>query len=61
MLSYGFNVLAMEASYNGLRTIDNKLKLIFLMDIQAAAKLKLGKRKDFIKTEEVKVSRYHLD
>jgi hypothetical protein len=25
------------------------------MDIQAAAKAKVGKRKDFIKTEEVKV------
>jgi DNA-binding GntR family transcriptional regulator len=30
------------------------------MDIQAAAKTKVGKRKDFIKTEEVKdISRYN--
>jgi hypothetical protein len=32
------------------------------MDIQAAAKAKVGKRKDFIKTEEVKVyPDYSLD
>jgi gliding motility-associated lipoprotein GldK len=39
-------------SYNGLRTFDNK-KLVFRytwMDIQAAAKAKSGKRKEFIKT-----------
>jgi hypothetical protein len=42
---------------NGLRTIDvDKLKFRYSwMDIQAAAKAKVGKRKDFIKTEEVKV------
>jgi hypothetical protein len=39
------------ASYNGLRTIDvDKLKFRYSwMDIQAAAKAKVGKRKDFIK------------
>lgn len=44
-------------SYNGLRTIDvSKLKFRYSwMDIQAAAKAKVGKRKDFIKTEQVKV------
>lgn len=44
-------------SFNGLRTIDvNKLKFRYsYMDIQAAAKAKSGKRKDFIKTEQVKV------
>jgi gliding motility-associated lipoprotein GldK len=44
-------------AYNGLRTIDvNKLKFRYSwMDIQAAAKAKVGKRKDFIKTEQVKV------
>ncbi|WP_281336476.1 gliding motility lipoprotein GldK [Flavobacterium eburneipallidum] len=49
--------LPLEASYNGLRTIDvDKLKFRYSwMDIQAAAKAKVGKRKDFIKTEEVKV------
>jgi hypothetical protein len=49
--------LPIEASYNGLRTIDvDKLKFRYSwMDIQAAAKAKVGKRKDFIKTEEVKV------
>jgi gliding motility-associated lipoprotein GldK len=46
--------LPLEASYNGLRTIDvDKLKFHSWMDIQAAAKAKVGK--DFIKTEEVKV------
>jgi hypothetical protein len=46
--------LPLEASYNGLRTIDvDKLKFRYSwMDIQAAAK-KLKKR--FHKTEEVKV------
>ena len=49
--------LPLAASYNGLRTIDvDKLKFRYSwMDIQAAAKAKVGKRKDFIKTEEVKV------
>jgi gliding motility-associated lipoprotein GldK len=49
--------LPLEASYNGLRTIDvDKLKFRYSwMDIQAAAKAKVGKRKDFIKTEEVNV------
>jgi gliding motility-associated lipoprotein GldK len=44
-------------AYNGLRTIDvSKLKFRYSwMDIQAAAKAKVGKRKDFIKTEQVKV------
>jgi hypothetical protein len=39
--------LPLEASYNGLRTIDvDKLKFRYSwMDIQAAAKLKLGKEK----------------
>jgi hypothetical protein len=47
--------LPIEASYNGLRTIDvDKLKFRYWMDIQAAKRL-VGKRKDFIKTEEVKV------
>ncbi|OYU80403.1 MAG: gliding motility lipoprotein GldK [Flavobacterium sp. BFFFF1] len=42
-------------SYNGLRTIDvSKLKFRYSwMDIQAAAKAKKGKRKEFIKTEQV--------
>ncbi len=49
--------LPLEASYNGLRTIDvDKLKFRYSwMDIQAAAKAKVGKRQDFIKTEKVKV------
>jgi gliding motility-associated lipoprotein GldK len=49
--------LPLEASYNGLRSIDvNKLKFHYKwMDIQAAAKAKVGKRQDFIRTEEVKV------
>ena len=49
--------LPMSEAYNGLRTIDvNKLKFRYSwMDIQAAAKAKVGKRKDFIKTEQVKV------
>ena len=44
-------------SYNGLRTVDvNKLKFRYSwMDIQAAAKAKVGKRKEFIKTEQIKV------
>ncbi len=49
--------LPIEESFNGLRTIDvNKLKFRYSwMDIQAAAKAKTGKRKDFIRTEQVKV------
>jgi len=49
--------LPLVASYNGLRTIDvDKLKFRYSwMDIQAAAKAKVGKRKDFIRTEQVKV------
>ena len=44
-------------SYNGLRTIDvSKLKFKFSwMDIQAAAKAKVGKRKQFIKTENTPI------
>jgi len=44
-------------SYNGLRTIDvSKLKFRYSwMDIGAAAKAKVGKRKEFIKTEQVEV------
>ena len=44
-------------SYNGLRTIDvDKLQFRYSwMDIQAAAKAKVGKRKDFIKTESTKI------
>lgn len=49
--------LPIAESFNGLRTIDvNKLKFRYSwMDIQAAAKAKVGKRKDFIRTEQVKV------
>jgi len=49
--------IPINESYNGLRTIDvDKLKFRYSwMDIQAAAKAKVGKRKDFIKTEQVKV------
>jgi gliding motility-associated lipoprotein GldK len=44
-------------SYNGLRTMDvEKLKFRYTwMDIQAAAKAKVGNRKAFIKTENVKI------
>ncbi|MDI1257236.1 MAG: gliding motility lipoprotein GldK [Flavobacterium sp.] len=44
-------------SYNGLRTIDvSKLKFRYSwMDIGAAAKAKVGKRKEFIKTEQVTI------
>jgi hypothetical protein len=47
--------LPLEASYNGLRTVDvDKLKFRYSwMDIQAAAKAKVGKRKDFIKQKKV--------
>ncbi|WP_309641960.1 gliding motility lipoprotein GldK [Flavobacterium sp.] len=49
--------LPVAESFNGLRTVDvNKLKFRYSwMDIQAAAKAKTGKRKDFIKTEQTKV------
>ena len=49
--------LPLEASYNGLRSIDvDKLKFRYKwMDIQAAAKSKGGKRQDFIRTEQIKV------
>jgi gliding motility-associated lipoprotein GldK len=49
--------LPVAESFNGLRTVDvNKLKFRYsYMDIQAAAKAKTGKRKDFIKTEQTKV------
>ncbi len=49
--------LPIEQSYNGLRTVDvNKLKYRYnWMDIQAAAKAKGGSRKDFIRTEQVKI------
>ncbi len=49
--------IPLEESYNGQRTIDVD-KLIFKytwMDIQAAARAKKGKRRDFIKTEEIKI------
>jgi hypothetical protein len=50
--------LPIEASYNGLRTIDvDKLKFRYWMDIQAAAKAKVGKRKDFIRRGYI--SRYY--
>lgn len=44
-------------AFNGLRTIDvEKLKFRYSwMDIQAAARAKAGKRKEFIKTEQIKV------
>ena len=49
--------LPLEESFNGLRTMDvNKLKFRYSwMDIQAAAKAKTGKRKEFIKTEQTPV------
>ena len=49
--------LPVQEAFNGLRTIDvNKLKFRYSwMDIQAAAKAKVGKRSAFIKTEQVKV------
>ena len=49
--------LPIESSYNGLRTIDvDKLKFRYSwMDIQAAAKAKVGKRKEFVINEEVKI------
>jgi hypothetical protein len=53
--------LPLEASYNGLRTIDvDKLKFRYSwMDIQAAAKAKVGKER-FHKTEEVKYTQILL-
>jgi gliding motility-associated lipoprotein GldK len=49
--------LPLEASYNGLRSIDvDKLKFRYTwLDIQAMAKSKGGKRQDFIRTEQIKV------
>jgi gliding motility-associated lipoprotein GldK len=49
--------LPVAEAFNGLRTIDvNKLKFRYSwMDIQAAAKAKVGKRSTFIKTEQIKV------
>jgi gliding motility-associated lipoprotein GldK len=49
--------IPIESSYNGLRTMDvSKLKFHYTwMDIQAAAKAKVGSRKDFIKTENVPI------
>ena len=46
-----------EEAYNGLRTLDvEKLKFRYSwMDIQAAAKAKKGKRKEFTRKEEVKI------
>lgn len=49
--------LPASEAYNGLRTIDvNKLQFSYTwMDIQAAAKAKVGKRSDFIRKEKVGV------
>ncbi len=49
--------LPVSEAYNGLRILDvSKLKFRYSwMDIQAAAKAKVGKRSTFIKTEQVKV------
>ncbi len=46
-----------EETYNGQRTIDvTKLKYKFnYMDIEAAARAKSGRRKDFIRTEEFEI------
>lgn len=46
-----------EEAYNGLRTIDvSKLEFRYSwMDIQAAAKAKTGKRKEFIRKEKTKI------
>ena len=49
--------LPIEESYNGLRIMDVS-KLVFRyswMDIQAAAKAKVGKRSDFIRNEKVPI------
>lgn len=49
--------LKSEEAYNGNKTMDvDKLRFRYTwMDIQAAAKAKSGKRKEFIRTEEVKI------
>lgn len=49
--------IPMEEAYNGQRTIDvDKLEFRYTyLDIEAAAREKGGKRKDYIKTEKVKV------
>ena len=49
--------LPLEASFNGVRTMDiNKLKFRYSwMDIAAAAKVKSEKRKDFVRTEQVRL------
>lgn len=50
-------MLPPSEAYNGIRTMDvSKLKFRYTwMDIQAAAKAKVGKRSDFLITEEVPV------
>ncbi|MBE16412.1 MAG: gliding motility lipoprotein GldK [Dokdonia sp.] len=49
--------IPLEESYNGQRTIDvDKLEFRYTyLDIEEAARKKNGKRKDFIKTEKVKI------
>jgi len=49
--------IPLEEAYNGQRTIDvDKLEFRYTyLDIEAAAREKSGKRKDYIKTEKVKV------
>ncbi|MDP5045305.1 MAG: gliding motility lipoprotein GldK, partial [Leeuwenhoekiella sp.] len=49
--------IPLEESYNGQRTIDvNKLVYKYrYLDMEAAARQKDGKRKDFIRTEETKI------
>ena len=49
--------IPLEESYNGQRTIDvDKLEFRYTyLDIEEAARKKDGKRKDFIKTERVKI------
>ena len=49
--------ISSEEAYNGNRTLDvDKLKFRYTwMDIQAAAKAKAGKRKEFLRKEEVKI------
>jgi gliding motility-associated lipoprotein GldK len=50
-------LIPMAESYNGLRSVDvNKLEFRYSwMDIQAAAKAKVGKRSNFIRNENVKI------
>ena len=50
-------LIPMAESYNGLRSVDvNKLEFRYSwMDIQAAAKAKVGKRSSFVKNEKVKI------